>query len=299
MNIIFSRKGFDSGSGGCPSPILPDGRLFSLPIPADPASIAYQQISWGNYNAGEIVASVTGGKTQADDRAHLDPDLNPGSLKRLPGWRPLFGQAGAAQGHLRNQAVGPGDLFLFFGLFQEAVVVNGRVRLNPKAPRRHIIWGWLQVGEVWPVAQVDREQYPWAVYHPHLQRTPEKNDTIYIAKECLDLPGLETAGAGVFTHFQPKLQLTAPGAAVSVWRLPSWLHPEGRESTLTYHGNSALWTKEEAYTQLRTVGRGQEFVLNAAHYPEAIGWVKDLLTGWGVTAASSSVVKNGYKNAAV
>ncbi|WP_454862743.1 Nmad3 family putative nucleotide modification protein [Pseudomonas hormoni] len=30
MQIILSRKGFDSAAGGCPSPILPDGRLFSL-----------------------------------------------------------------------------------------------------------------------------------------------------------------------------------------------------------------------------------------------------------------------------
>lgn len=28
MRIILSRKGFDSAAGGCPSPILPDGRLF-------------------------------------------------------------------------------------------------------------------------------------------------------------------------------------------------------------------------------------------------------------------------------
>src|SRR5215207_5912082 len=33
MRIIFSRKGFESSFGGCPSPIL-DGRPISLPIPA-------------------------------------------------------------------------------------------------------------------------------------------------------------------------------------------------------------------------------------------------------------------------
>ncbi len=35
MQIILSRKGFDSASGGGPSPILPDGTLLSLPIPED------------------------------------------------------------------------------------------------------------------------------------------------------------------------------------------------------------------------------------------------------------------------
>ena len=36
MKLIFSRKGFDSSAGGIPSPILPDGRMISLPIPANP-----------------------------------------------------------------------------------------------------------------------------------------------------------------------------------------------------------------------------------------------------------------------
>ncbi len=34
--VILSRKGVDSAAGGRPSPILPDGRLFSLPIPQRP-----------------------------------------------------------------------------------------------------------------------------------------------------------------------------------------------------------------------------------------------------------------------
>src|SRR5512137_1653099 len=33
MKIILSRKGFDSSLGGYPSPILPDGKMVSLPIP--------------------------------------------------------------------------------------------------------------------------------------------------------------------------------------------------------------------------------------------------------------------------
>jgi len=33
MKIVLSRKGFDSSYGGCPSPILPDESLLSLPIP--------------------------------------------------------------------------------------------------------------------------------------------------------------------------------------------------------------------------------------------------------------------------
>ena len=32
--LIIGRKGFDAGSEGCPSPIFPDGTMFSLPIPS-------------------------------------------------------------------------------------------------------------------------------------------------------------------------------------------------------------------------------------------------------------------------
>ena len=35
MKIILSRKGFDSSWGGCPSPVLPDGTMLSMPIPTN------------------------------------------------------------------------------------------------------------------------------------------------------------------------------------------------------------------------------------------------------------------------
>jgi hypothetical protein len=39
--LILSRKGFDSGFGGRPSPVLPDGRMVSLPIPEDPSPVSF------------------------------------------------------------------------------------------------------------------------------------------------------------------------------------------------------------------------------------------------------------------
>ena len=45
MKIILSRKGFDTTSGGCPSPILPDGTLLSLPIP-DEEDIKYSDLQY-------------------------------------------------------------------------------------------------------------------------------------------------------------------------------------------------------------------------------------------------------------
>ena len=46
MKIILSRKGFDSGNGGQPSPILPDGTLLSMPIPSNDSDNTYSTIMW-------------------------------------------------------------------------------------------------------------------------------------------------------------------------------------------------------------------------------------------------------------
>jgi len=46
MRIILSRKGFDSGSGGCPSPIFPDGSMFAMPIPYEPSPVRYEDLRW-------------------------------------------------------------------------------------------------------------------------------------------------------------------------------------------------------------------------------------------------------------
>jgi hypothetical protein len=79
--------------------------------------------------------------------AHLDPDLSPSTLPRPAGWRPLFGQVDRAQGHLRNQGVGPGDLFLFFGLFSPTSrLPGGRLRYAGQRDWIHVLWGWLEGG---------------------------------------------------------------------------------------------------------------------------------------------------------
>ena len=52
MKIIISRKGFDSISGGVPSPIFPDGKILSLPIPDKNSKITYKKILWENNNIG-------------------------------------------------------------------------------------------------------------------------------------------------------------------------------------------------------------------------------------------------------
>ena len=280
MKIILSRKGFDSASGGVPSPILPDGTMMSLPIPDRLSGIAYKDVA-GNcwLSMGEAVSQLAG--FPEAHRAHLDPDLVAESLPREKGWRPIFGQCDAAEGHLRRQGVGKGDIFLFFGLFREVEKAGSGWRYVRNSKPVHSFFGWLQVADrvpisAWPTS--DR----WALYHPHFAREPHPSNVIYMATERLTLTspkGNRIAGAGTFRRFVPMLCLTAPHSKrPGRWLLPEWFHPDGRGSVLSYHGDPARWEKADSGVFLSSVSRGQEFVLDCDHYPEAVEALRKLLS---------------------
>ena len=58
--LILSRKSFGSGSGNCPSPIFPDGTMFSLPIPSMDRE-QFDDLQHGDVNIASVVAgSPTG-----------------------------------------------------------------------------------------------------------------------------------------------------------------------------------------------------------------------------------------------
>lgn len=275
MRLILSRKGFDSASGGCPNPLLPDGSMIALPIPDMHSPVQYADVTWRGRNLGDVVEALTKSKQRRHYRAHLDPDLRRDAVPRERGWRPLFGQMGASQGHLQRQGAGLGDLFLFFGLFRP---VNDELRWRGKP--LHVIWGWLQVGEI---ARVDdirgSTRWRWAARHPHLAFGPDKSNTIYVASTRLRLRGLRgpaLPGAGTFNMIAGERRLTAADAAnPSDWKLPLDFLPRGR-SALSYHGDPARWSKREECVRLRAVGRGQEFVLDLERYPGVRAWLASL-----------------------
>ena len=280
MKLILSRKGFDSSAGGVPSPILPDGAIVSLPIPDKSSPVTYGDISYKGGSLGSLVNDLTSGRIPPHYRAHIDPDLEAGSLPRLPGWQPIFGQTGQAQGHLRNNEVGPGDLFLFFGLFRSVENLNGRYMWVSDSRPYHVIWGWLQVAEVLHLEHALPHGYDWAKYHPHFNRGTDPNNVIYIAQRHLRIDGLAESlpGAGTFSHFSLRRKLTASDAEnVTTWELPGWFHPGDNRRPLTYHADSRRWQKRDDRAVLKSVARGQEFVLDCDEYPEAIHWVCDLI----------------------
>lgn len=282
MKIILSRKGFDASVGKVASPIFPSGELCSLPIPESvPArySKRYEEIEIGGQSSGAIVNDLTEGNIKPDTYAHLDPDLNRASMPRLANWKPVFGQAGAAEGHLQNQGVREGDVFVFYGWFRRVEQVAGKYRYVRDAPDLHVIFGWLQIERRLSVNRLS-EIPAWALDHPHCRRAQYRGvDSIYISTDRMSLPDkvINRPGAGVFPRFDPALCLTAPNMSRSIWRLPRWFYSGENTPGLSYHRSLRRWKVEEEYVLLNSVGRGQEFVLDCQEYPEALHWLSHLL----------------------
>ncbi|MGH6787230.1 MAG: hypothetical protein ACREBO_10395, partial [Novosphingobium sp.] len=220
MKLIFSRKGFDSANGGRPSPIV-GGCPVSLPIPERlEASSTY-----GELGLGQLVEQVTRSKLSADDGCHDDPMFAQGFC-----W---FGQSGAAQGHLRNQGVGIGDVFLFFGLFADEI----------GGERHHRIYALMDVAGVAP-AELVRSTSGWREPprpHPHLSSKPRRQNTMYFGE------------AAVARRASDRLRLTRPRGPTSRWSIPDWLPT----TDLSRHGNPDRW---KTPGELATVAIGQEFV---------------------------------------
>ena len=84
-HVVLSRKGFDSGTGCIPSPILSDGTMISLPIPDAAGTVSYGDLSLNGHSFGKLVTDLKAKRKtrnketkrlSAADRAHLDPTLS-------------------------------------------------------------------------------------------------------------------------------------------------------------------------------------------------------------------------------
>ena len=238
MKIVFSRKGFDSSTGGGPSPIV-GGRPVTLPIPnrTGPAATRY-----GELGLGEHVALASRGALGADSLCHHDPMF-------LADGNCLFGQCGAAQTHLANRGVGVGDLFLFFGLFRA-----------PGERPHHRFFGYLRVVEMVAIAtaSAERLQALSAHRHPHALGPHGSNDVIYVG------PGRTAQNAA------DTLRLTVPEGPPSLWAVPDWL----AEAGLSYHDRADRWL---VGGRLRSASRGQEFVADIGDRARPRAWAEDMI----------------------
>lgn len=284
MKVILSRKGFDSQYGGYPSPILPDGRMISLPIPSPRDSLCYSDLrvdGYGSYydvmkQLKSTISYKDGKETirkhlTTRTRCHLDPDVYRTVRKRPKHWKPIFGQIRAAQTHLENEGVKEGDVFLFFGTFKQIKYEGGRLKFVPEEPEMHIIFGYLQVGEKMRIG-LDTKCPRWMNYHPHTDSDRRRggNNTVYIARDTLTwdskLPGADTF------NYHEGLVLTKEGySKKSRWDLDAIF----KEVKISYHSKKS-W-KKDGYFQ--SAAKGQEFVIHSNKGIEK--WVKELISTIG------------------
>ncbi len=274
MKIILSRKGFDSQYGGYPSPILPDGRLMSLPIPLTD-SLKYSNLDFGNGLSYYQVMKSLNPKIKIqknwieiteDTQCHLDPDIDSNVIERIPGWKPLFGQIDAAQGHLENEGITKDDIFLFFGTFRKTILRNDHLYFDFSEQPIHVIYAYFQIEEIKRITHNSKTP-TWMNYHPHVNSETRKsrNNTVYIANEKLSFDS-KLPGAGIF-KYNHSLILTKKGECKSRWILPEFF----KELRITYH-SSKSW--KSGYFQ--STSRGQEFVINSN--PEVEDWIRRIIT---------------------
>ena len=267
MKIILSRKGFDSSYGGCPSPVLPDGAMISMPIPDESGNCRFDELLFPDGRTYAEVWRELNPHGIHTATCHLDPDIR-GDIRRvLPdGWGPAFGQRNAAEGHLENKKISVGDLFLFFGLFRKTMYRQGRLVFAPGEKPMHAVYGWLQISEI--VKGTDVLRFPW---HPHaddLHVSDGGNNTIYAASERLVIDGRDMGlpGAGVFP-FSEKRVLTAPGMS----QVTRWKRNEVFGTVpLSYHYDPSR--VKDGYFQ--SVAKGQEFVFDED--PAVTAWAREL-----------------------
>ena len=251
--VILSRKGFDSKYGGRPSPIFKNGDIFSLPIPQNGKSPKkFNELKFNGINGDQALKEVSATKVTSEDFCHYDPALN----EKIG----LFGQAGSAQSELKNNGVGIGDLFLFFGWFKKKDDPNVNV---------HKIFGWLQIEEI---LEGDREISTFLkrnnISHPHDPQYKEyKNNTIYVSKQNF----------GLFKKFSNDLVLTAPGYSKSMWQFPKKYFGSVANKNGNIFLNRLKWKDKNNLLVDTNIGPGQEFILDAKNSPRISFWAKSLI----------------------
>lgn len=261
MKIILSRKGFDSSYGKQANPILPDGTLLSLPIPDDDGNNTFSSLNWNGTSYYDIIHSLKP-KANIINECHLDPDLRKDVKDRLPGWKPAFGQSKAALSHLQNMGVGEGDLFLFFGWFRETEMNQGKLIYKRKSKDLHIIYGYMQIGEI--IDDPKSDVPDWLKEHPHVSdKKNRKNNAIYLPTDKLSfIPSFN--GCGLLNYRKDRV-LTKDGMSKGKWDLPEFF----KDVAISYHPHP--W--KDGY--FKSADKGQEFVLDAT--PEIIDWAKQII----------------------
>lgn len=270
MKVVFSRKGVDSAAGNCASPLLGE-RPFSLPIPTrEPSPTVYGQL---HQDLSALARDLSNGRLSGDRFCHLDPDIDRDALIDRPiNWRGALGQVSSSLSHLRNQGVGPGDLFLFWGLYRRVEQREGVWRYA--GPRQHRVFGWLHIEAVCDIVGNGDDvlqNYPWLEDHPHVREGWVSSNAVYVASDSFEVAGRKFPGSGVFRR---AFRLSENGGRLpSIWIVPNWLDPTAGGVGMSYHP-PGRWLGDG---RLKSAARGQEFVADVFGREDAERWIAELL----------------------
>lgn len=265
MKVILSRKGMDSGAGGIPSPILPDGTLLSFPIPDGTSGRSYADLSYKGQTLQEIIRQVSPHFDFTNNTTcHLDPDIYDGLDGRGSSWKPAYGQCDAAASHLDKMGVGVGDVFLFYGMYRQTEYRDdSTLQYTRGAPILHIIYGYMRVREILRDPVEIKALCP---QHPHAFNTERGNNRLYIPDEY-----------GTF-RYDDKLVLTKKGQdRRRLWALQPFFADDG--ISISWQGSNRPILKDGC-AELNSACRGQEFVIttSTAELQEKLAdWVESLI----------------------
>jgi hypothetical protein len=265
MRIVFSRKGYDSTSGGFPSFIFPDGTLFSVPIPTNSNHGLYSSLDFEYQGTPiqEILNQVTSKRIRTNGTfdgcdyakssqfCHHDP-MYISSLNRL-----ALGQTGASESHLRNQRIDEGDMFLFYGWFKKIDISDGNWGYVSDTPDIHLIWSSMIILKPLRLdtpkdVQMTVERFPQLAIHPHLSPDwSSKPNSIYLSEKHSMLPFAERRCLTDLSDYDGRAK----------WSLPvCFNHPEA----FTYLNDFRPMGDKVAVSYR---GYGQEFVLDLDKVP--------------------------------
>ncbi len=118
---------------------------------------------------------------------HLDPQLE--NYFNCENFKGSLGQIKGFQAHLEKNGVGVGDLFLFYGWYED--IINDKYHKNGK----HVIWGYMQIGEIIKPETLNKSErnevekkYPWLKYQPHFAGHANSDITLKIYTHyCQDI----------------------------------------------------------------------------------------------------------------
>ncbi|MBR1760698.1 MAG: hypothetical protein IJ812_04860 [Schwartzia sp.] len=265
MKAILSRKGMDSKAGKMPSPILPDGTLLSLPIPDRASLTGYGDLFYREQSLQKIISQLNPRFDFAKNpTCHLDPDIYSEITNRPSDWKPAFGQWGVSAAHLDRLNVDIGDVFLFYGMFQQTEwQKNGGLAYVKASPVWHIIYGYMQIGEILRDEKKIKELYSW---HPHSRYNDSPNNRLYLP-----------AKYGTFRYAEPLVLTQSGQRSRRVWKLPPFFAEKG--ISISWQGKNAPVMKD-GFSVLNSAARGQEFVVTAdttAQNRNLSDWVENLI----------------------